>query len=406
MLETAVGQGRNRAWSVVAVVALFASLLAISLAFWGGATPYVFTDLDIYRASLRSVAAGTSNTYAALPYPPIAFVALSFLAYLPPVLGDQVWTALEVALILVISLVLSMRTLEIQGRDRRAERWTLTALTATAALLLLTTRPVVSQITAGQMSLVVMSLAFIDLCGVLPRRYRGALVGVAGALKVTPLIFVVYYLATGQRRKAAVATGSFAIVTGIGWAIFPAASWQFWTRVGGSDQFGDPARHDNLSIHSMLTRISPELGAQSWLWLLLGAAVMISALWRARVHFQRDEKMESFLTVAVAATVVAPIAWPHYFVWLPVLAVWLWFTGRGRARVVSALIYLAYSEATVARILTPLADAHPRSASVIDILVLIPMAIGIFGLPHRPTPLPVPGDSPEPASWDELALRP
>ena len=387
---------RYRVWGIASVAALLTILLSLATAFWGVAEPYTFVDLDIYRESIKAITSGTTDTYAALPYPPVAFIAIWFLHLLPPVLGDQLWTGFSAALIIGIALILAVRMMEATKRDWRAERWMLTALTATSALLLVISMPVISQLTSGQMSLVVMALAFIDLSGVLPRRFRGVLVGVGGALKLTPLIFVAYYLATGQRRNAAVATGSFVTVTAIGWAIFPSASWQFWTHVGGSDQFGDPARRDNHAIRSMLFRISPDLGSQTWLWLLLGVTVVVLALWRSRVHFQRGEVMESFLTVGAAATVVAPIAWPHYFIWLPLLGVWLWFVGTSRARLVGGLIVLAYSPAGIPALLDPLTALHPRLVSVDDVLVLIPMAIAAFGLPHRPGQLDAPeAGSPE-----------
>jgi len=373
----------------VASVAVLAFLIAaLWFSFWGSGEPYSFYDLNSYRDALNSVATGTTSTYDVLPYPPFAFLPLWFLHVLPPVVGDQIWTTLSIVLALVVILVLTMRMMAVTGREWRLEKQTLVTLTAASATLLVLSVPFFSQISNGQMSLVVISLSFLDLAGVLPRRWRGAMVGLAGAIKVTPLVFVAYYLATGQRRNAAVATGSFAAFTAIGWLVFPAGSLQFWTRVGGSEQFGDPARLDNLSIHSMLVRISPELGAQTWLWVILGAVVILSALWRARGHFQRGEAMESFLTVGAAATVVAPIAWPHYFFWLPIIGIWLWFTGSGRGRVVGALIYLAYSLGGVNAAVGPLLAVSPRFGGIVNILVLIPMAIAILGLPHRVSPVP------------------
>ncbi len=359
-------------------------MMAEWFAFFGAAEPFRFVDLDSYRASLAAVASGTTNTYDVLPYPPFAFLPLWFLHVLPPILGNQVWTALTFALIVVVSLILALRIGEANGTSGRDGHRTTVALTAVISLLLLVSHPVFSQIINGQMSLVVIALAFVDLCGIVPRRFQGVLLGLAGALKLTPLVFVAYYLVTGQRRQAAVTGGSFVTFSAVGWLVFPAGSAQFWTRVGGTGQFGDPARTDNLSIRSMLVRIAPQLGAQTWLWLLLGLIVVAAALWRARVHYRRGETMESLLVVGGAATVVAPIAWPHYFVWLPLIAIWLWFTGQGRARVIGAAIFVVYSVIGVPGTVGWLITIDPRLASVTDLQVLIPMAIAVCGLPRRP----------------------
>lgn len=366
--------------SLVALVFFISTLWFV---FWGTGKPYVFYDLNSYRDALNAVAAGATSTYDVLPYPPFAFLMLWPLHVLPPTLGDQVWTALSMLLALGIALLLALRIMAATDSDERPARTRLITLAAPCAFLLILSMPFYSQVTNGQMSLAVMGLAFFDLAGVLPRRWRGVLVGLAGAIKVTPLVFVAYYLATGQRRNAARAMGSFAAFTAIGWIVFPSGSQQFWRRVGGSEQFGDPARFDNLSIHSMLVRLSPELGAQTWLWVILGAGVVLAALWRARGHFQRGEAMESFLVVGAAATVVAPIAWPHYFVWLPIVGIWLLFTRRDWGRAVGVGIYLAYSPVGVYALLNLLLIISARFSSAVDIMVLIPIAIAAFGLPHR-----------------------
>jgi alpha-1,2-mannosyltransferase len=387
--EPAQARFSNRRETVAAVVAVVAVAVGIGflwMSFWGGEAPYTFFDLNLYRDSVNAVANGTTATYAALPYPPLAFLLLWFLRVVPPVVGDQLWLAASLMMLLVVAVVLTAREMEARGQDWREQRAEWVIRSAATAIILTVSMPVASQLTNGQMSLVVLTLAFVDTAGVLPRRFQGALVGLAGALKVTPLVFVVYYLVTGQRRQAVVAMGSFAAFTAIGWAVFPAASLQFWTRVGGSEQFGDPARTDNLSIHSALARISPQLGEQTWLWLALGGIVMLAALWRARRHFRRGEAMESVLVVGAAAAVVAPIAWPHYFIWLPMTAIWLWVTGTRLARWIGAAIYVAYSMIYVWVLVPLLALGSAVLVPANNLLVLIPVLIGILGLPRAAKP--------------------
>jgi len=368
---------------VISLVVLGVAAGSIWAAFWAGPQPYSFYDINSYRDAVRAVVAGASATYDVLPYPPFVFLLLWFLAVVPPVLGDQLWTIGSLAILLIVSLVLSARAMEASGQHWRLDRWGLVIWASANAVLLVISFPVSSQLTNGQLSLLVLALAFVDTAGLLPRRFQGVLVGLSGAIKVTPLIFVLYYLVTGQRRQAAVAMGSFGLFTMIGWAVFPAGSLQFWTRVGGSSQFGDPARPDNLSIHSALARISPQLGQQTWLWVLLGVVVIVAALWRARQHFLRGERMESLLTVGAAATVVAPIAWPHYFVWLPMVALWLVMTGSRRARWFGYGIYLVYSMMYAMVIMPVLYAANALLLRAVDLLVLIPMLIGLLGLPTR-----------------------
>ncbi|PKQ31430.1 MAG: hypothetical protein CVT62_08555 [Actinobacteria bacterium HGW-Actinobacteria-2] len=365
---------------------VFLGGLALTIAatwvlFWGAPEPHFFFDLDIYRNSLKAATDSGADTYAALPYPPFAFLVLWWLNWVPPVLADQLWTAASLTLLIGIAFVLAARAMESVGQDWKADRWGLVIRGVANAILLIISMPAVSQLNLGQLSLFVLALGFFDVAGLLPTRFQGVLVGLAGAIKLTPLVFVLYFLVTGRVRQALVALGSFVGFTLLTWLVFPSASFQFWTHVGGSSQFGDSTRADNLSIRSALARISPSLGEQTWLWLLLGVGVMIAALWHARRHYQRGELMESVLVVGAAATVVAPIAWPHYLLWLPMAAIWMVLSGRPIVRWLGAGLYFVYSM-VYGLVASPL-NSPGLAVATVDLLTLLPMVIGVCGLPRR-----------------------
>lgn len=369
--------------AIIAAVTLFAAVFAQWWDFFRPGEVTSFFDINYYRDAVTAVVQGSKSMYDALPYPPFAFLIVWWLPSFPVVVGNQIWTAISLLVALGLAAVLVLRAWAITGAPA-GDPWPgLVVRLSLSALFLLISAPMASQLTNGQLSLLVATLAFVDAIGVLPRRAQGVLVGVAGAIKITPLIFVAYYLVTGRRKQAATASVVFAVLTGLAWLIFPEGSSYFWLHLGRHDQFGDPARMDNWSIRAALTRISPELGAQSWLWLALGVAVVIAGLWRARRHYARGEAMESVLVVGCAGTVVAPIAWPHYFVWLPLTAIWLVLTGTRSSRVLGIGIYAAYSVVYVWIGVPLLASFNPRLVSADDLLVVIPMLIAAFGLPRR-----------------------
>ncbi len=349
----------------------------------GASAPYDFVDIDIYRNSLKAVADGSADTYAALPYPPFAFLVLWWLNWVPPVLADQLWAGASLAVLIAVAVVLSARAMEGGDQDGKSDPWGLIIRGAGSAILLIASMPALSQLTTGQLSVFVLALAFFDVAGLLPRRFQGALVGLAGAIKLTPLVFVAYFVVTGRIRQALVALASFVGFTAVAWLVFPSASLQFWTHVGGSSQFGDAARPDNLSIRSALARISPWLGEQTWLWLSLALIVMIAALWRARRHYLRGEVVESALVVGAAATVVAPIAWPHYFLWLPMVAIWMVLSGTRVARWLGLGLNFTYSMASLMMLTLEFVAGGPLAIAVLELLTVLPMAIGLWGLPRR-----------------------
>ncbi|MGV8907405.1 MAG: glycosyltransferase 87 family protein [Propionicimonas sp.] len=370
--------------SVAALDATICAALIISLwvSFFGSGETYGFYDIDYYRNAVVDVSNGTKSMYDALPYPPFAYLLVWWLAGLPILLGNQIWTGGTILILVALVQVLTLKAARVTAES--TNRVWLVSRTSVNVSLLLLTLPIYSQLTNGQLSIVVITLAFIDAAGVIPARFQGVLVGIAGAIKVTPLIFVIYFLVTGQRRQAAIATGSFVAATTLAWGIFPEGSLFFWTHVGQNDQFGNPARVDNLSIRSTLARVSTQLGEMTLVWLALGAIVVAASMWHAHRHFIRGEVVEAVLVVGASATVVAPIAWPHYFTWLPLAALWLIMTGRRRVKFVGFGIILCYS---LLMLLPALVANNFEVGATMGfeptLLVTIPVLIGLFGLPRR-----------------------
>ena len=61
-----------------------------------------------------------------------------------------------------------------------------------------------------------------------PRWPRGALVGIATAVKLVPGIFIPYLWLSGRRHAAGVAAATFGICTVIGFVVTPGDSWDFF----------------------------------------------------------------------------------------------------------------------------------------------------------------------------------
>ncbi len=81
--------------------------------------------------------------------------------------------------------------------------------------------PVRSNFDYGQINLILMLMIVADLTWVRPP-WRGVLVGVAAAIKLTPLIFLFSFVAERDRRSLLRGIGAFIVVTGVSWSILPA----------------------------------------------------------------------------------------------------------------------------------------------------------------------------------------
>lgn len=357
-----------------------ALLATVVLAWWSwafGPHPHpLFVDLDYYRAATATAVAGRP-LYAALPYPPIALLVIAPLGGLPVVVGNEVWSALSIVVGLLLAYLITQRGLGARGVLIDYRVLGKFGVVATAMFF---SWPFQSQLQDGQVTLLIVALALVDLAGLMPRRWQGALVGLGGAIKLLPLIFIPYYIVTGQRRQAATATGSFTVATLIGLALFPADSVVFWSHVGKNDQFGDPSRADNLSIHATIYRVAPSLGPVSAIWLSLALVVAVAALLRAKEHHRRGERLAGALTVGAASTVLSPISWPHYHVWLTLAAIWLVLAAtHWRQRLIGIGLYTVYSLPVLIAFSAVQADKMLASAQT-----LVCVLIGVLGLPHVP----------------------
>jgi hypothetical protein len=111
------------------------------------------------------------------------------------------------------------------------------------------------------------------------------LVGIAAAIKLTPLIFVLFFLLRGQRRAALTAGVSFLCATAAGFLLSWSNSVRFWTEqmLFGAQSRG-MSNQMNQSLKVMLVRLGSEGGA---LWLLLAGAVLIMTAVGMRRAFVR-----------------------------------------------------------------------------------------------------------------------
>src|SRR5262249_58552532 len=121
------------------------------------------------------------------------------------------------------------------ARFRRAPPWP-----RPAALLL---EPIRSTLTYGQIHVLLMALVTFDCLTRAPRWRRGILIGIAAALKLTPGVFLLFFLLRRDLRSAARAGLSFAACTGAGFALAPHDSVRYWTQVAYQ-----PARIGGISF--------------------------------------------------------------------------------------------------------------------------------------------------------------
>lgn len=362
------------------------SLAVILLSSWmtmfAGPTPWQFTDLNFYRAAIAKALAG-QPWWDELPYPPITRLVIAPLGGLTVLEGNRIWTLISFAAGVGLGTLIAVRRLQSQDPRWRQSSANVVMWAALASTALFVDFPMVSQLENGQINLLVITLAFVDLAQLLPRRFRGCLVGAAAAVKLTPLIFIPYYLVTGQWREAARAMATFVGVGALAWLLFPNDSLVFWTHVGAMERFGDPGRLDGLSMSAVLARWLPDAAIRQGVWIALALLVTGAALYRARRHWYAGEAMESVLVMGAALVAVSPVAWPHYLVWITLAGIWMALSKRRLGRVLGLLL-LVVSLPLAMEVLAFRAKTGLLPARILyESFAIIPVVIAVLGLPHR-----------------------
>jgi alpha-1,2-mannosyltransferase len=200
-----------------------------------------------------------------------------------------------------------------------------------ASLILLTPvfwlDPVHRTLMYGQVNLVLAALVLADLTGSLTLRGRqlprGVLVGIASAIKLTPLVFVLYLLVTRRWRAAGVALAAFAACCAVAAALSPGASWLYWSRyVFSTSRVGPVYYITNQSLHAVVDRAAHAIASPA-LVMLLSAAVLAGGLALAAWAFRASSDLLGVLVSAATGLLVSPVTWDHHMVWIVPAIIWL-----------------------------------------------------------------------------------
>jgi alpha-1,2-mannosyltransferase len=310
----------------VLIAAHVLALAALLVSFTNGRPrfPAYRVDLDVYRLGSAVLLHGGA-LYGTLPstqdgqhlpftYPPFAAILLSPLTLMPYWTAGVVMTLLTLGLAAVV-LVVVLRSLDALPTGSR--RWVVLG-----ALLLLAevVEPLRTAVYAGQVDVLLMALVALDVLVDTPRWPRGLLVGLAAALKLTPAVFVLYFLLRRDRRAAAVAGLSFLVATRIGFLCAGSDSVRYWTGLVFDDtRIGDPAYASNQSWLGMLTRTGLPATQRTELWLALAAVtVALTVVGMRRALAARQHTVALGLN-AVCGLLISPISWSHHWVWVVVV---------------------------------------------------------------------------------------
>ncbi len=320
----------------LSAVAIAAAVMLV----WLLSQPYgpgMLGDLEIYKGAISYGFSGqplydwvyVHPTVHGLgfTYPPFAALVLAWLVPLDLGVAKAIWVVLTFA-VAIAALHLVVRTgLAARRSDGVVPLVDQVTWTAALAIPVLFTYPFLHNLIVGQVSLFVIALALFD--HQLPRKWQGVLIGLAGAIKLTPLVFIPYFLVTKQWRQAVVSTATFVGASLIAFAVLPQASITYWTdKLWQTGRVGRTDSTVSKSLLSLLTRLIGDGSGTKIVWLVLAAAVTVLALWQASRSYRQADYLGAALVVGSLSVAVSPISWPHHQLWLVLVACW-WMLQTG-----------------------------------------------------------------------------
>ena len=368
--------GRAVPWLPAALAALITAWAALTR------PPDIrLSDLGVYTGASQGLAQGASlydfisAGNAPFTYPPFAGLLFLPLADLPTPALQLTWTLATIATVAGLALLLTGKHLRPPPAQRQAplappgrlRRWA-----PLYALVLVLSAPVSSDLKYGQVSLFLAALIAVDVLALRRSRWQGVLIGLAAAIKLTPLIFIPMLWCAGRRRPALVAAATFAGCGTLAAIALPADSWRFWTtEVMHVSRLGYITSVGNQSLNGALMRFEIAAPVRSVLTLAIGGAVAAIALRRAARLGRGGDWLSALVLVGAASIVLSPVSWTHHQVWL-VLAALLPVRGPAWARRTWPALVLATMLLPVTALGPPLCS-NARLILAIAIAALLPL---------------------------------
>lgn len=363
-------------WLAAGVAWAAAVLLAALAVYTATRRPDLFPDLTVYRAGAGAIEHGGDlyrvhgSNQGGFTYPPFAVLVLWPLR-LPPLLVSGLIVAALSFLAAVVTARVALRSVPV---------WVVGAVVACA----MQTVAFRNSYAFGQIGVLLMLLAVLDLLTDDPPWPRGMLIGIAVGIKLTPGVFVILLLLTRQRREAATAVAALATSIALAALILPVQSWRYWTDLAWhTGRVGDITSGRNRSLWGVLTHA----GTPTEVAAAVAVVVAVLGLWWASTAY-RWSPVAAIATAGLTGCLVAPITWTHHLVWvLLVLCV-----------AMSLRLHILWRAGLVAATTIAFARLSPDT-HLLAVLQAANSAVLVIALPwivRRRTIVPAAGSAPDP----------
>lgn len=322
-----------RRWATPALYGLLALELAGVVVF---AAIYKSLDFSVYMWGGRAV---THDTRLYLvqgighwfTYPPFAAIVFTPISVLPLALARVLWDLVSVAAFAYCCVL----TLRLAGREVTKK----TLVTFVAGGLLL--EPVYQTLFLGQINLILLALILTDVWRASRGRPAGIGVGIAAAIKLTPGIFIVFFLLARRTKAALTAVAAFAGCGLIAYLVAPGASKLYWRHLFYDTKRVGAPYISNQSPYGAAIRIAGGVTHIGAWYPVIPAVIGVIGLAAATVLVRHHDWLGATATTGATGLLVSPISWAHHWAWV-LLALVVLRRGGSRSRAAAAFGYALF----------------------------------------------------------------
>jgi len=253
-------------------------------------------------------------------YPPFAALVFLPFAFLPAWVGIAIMYAISIGVAWWLATLIynyaTDRGYSIPFQERLGTYGVIAALT----FIIIMTGPWRRGLSLIQINPIILTLVLADFIRPATRIPRGALIGIAGGIKLTPLAFGLILLMRKDWRGILTLGSSFGTTILLGFIFLPQQAVTFWTSaVSDSGRVGGINFADNISIQGWLMH----LGLREPTLRLVYYALVLATIGLCAVLLRQLIRRNLVLSqVAVGGFLmvsISPISWSHHNVMFPLI---------------------------------------------------------------------------------------
>jgi hypothetical protein len=277
------------------------------------------------RVSNLHVLKSTGNIYThfdfeAFTYPPGGILLLSPLILVPLKLLAPLWS---VAVLAALCATMAVAIRHVTALSHSDSILLGAAATAVSPLLFPAVYDTVFWGQIGTMVTLAVVLDFLVVRG----RFQGVAVGLATTIKVYPGVLIIVWFARRQFRQAATALATVIATTAVASVLWYPSSFTFIKdKIVGRQEIGHLANgfeaQASSSIPALFLRPPYALGHLSFAQsVAISAVVGVIGVVAALGAFRRGHELTGVVLGLIISVICSPVAWNHYFAFMPLLVV-------------------------------------------------------------------------------------